>query len=225
MLGALFLFAANISTADALAENERYIDCLNVIEADAETGRRIAQQWAATDSGLDAEHCLAVADLAAGFYNLAGLRLDELAAGQIARDSGVSGELYRQASEAWIFAENFENAEASAQRGLAIDPDSGELFLLAAHAHSAQEDWSEVVSAVTKAEDLGVFTSNGYVRRGRAYAKLGDYAAGAEDVVRALSINPMNIDAFILRGEIQQAGINIEVYYEKSNMTGDQQQQ
>ena len=222
MIGALLFITANISTAEALAENERYIDCLNIIEADVDTGRRVAQQWAATDSGLDAEHCLAVADLAAGFYSLAGLRLDELADSQIARDSGINAELFRQATEAWILAEKFENAKTSARKGLAIDPASGELSLLAARAYSAQEDWSEVVTAVSNAEELGVFTSNGFVQRGRAYAKLGNYAAGAEDVVRALSIDPMNIDALVLRGEIQQAGVNIEVFYEKTPTLNDQ---
>ena len=35
----------------------------------------------------------------------------------------------------------------------------------------------------------------------------------ADDVVAALTIDPYNIDALTMRGELRQAGVEIEAYY------------
>ena len=56
-----------------------------------------------------------------------------------------------------------------------------------------------------------ISTAEDYVLRGKARMKLGDNEGAAQDVVNALSIEQTNLDALVLRGELQQAGIVIDV--------------
>ncbi|MBL4620651.1 MAG: hypothetical protein JKX88_11205 [Marinicaulis sp.] len=74
-----------------------------------------------------------------------------------------------------------------------------------------------MISSVTLAEQAGFVAAYSYVLRGRALTELGDYETAAQDVVNALSLDPVNVDALVLRGELQQTGIVIEVYFESGD--------
>lgn len=209
IIPALFLASAVAAPSDA---NPRYLDCVILVEADLEVGRLAAQQWASEGGGADAQHCLAVADLAAGFPKLAAARLEDIAQRKDAGDDYVRARLLAQAAYSWLQAKELTYAEDAINRAFAMAPDSGELQLTAAQIYAAQEKWPQVVDAVTAAEDSGFASSAAYVLRGRAYLELGDYQTAAQDVVNALSIDSTNVDALVLRGELQQTGIVIDVY-------------
>ena len=63
------------------------------------------------------------------------------------------------------------------------------------------------------AEAANFISAQTYVIRARAYIAFSDYESAAHDVVNALNIEPTNLDALVLRGEIQQSGVVIEVFY------------
>lgn len=205
----LLLAGAVTTPPDA---NPRYLDCVMLVEADLEVGRIAAQQWAAEGGGADAQHCLAIADIAAGFPKLGAARLEEIAQRKDAGDDYVRARLLAQAAYSWLQADELTLAEDAINRAFALASDSGELQLTAAQIYAAQKKWPQVVAAVTAAEESGFASSATYVLRGRAYTELGDYQTAAQDVVSALSIDPTNVDALVLRGELQQTGIVIEVF-------------
>lgn len=210
-VAALFMLAASVAApADA---NPRYLDCVTLVEADLEIGRIAAQQWAAEGGGADAQHCLAIADIAAGFPKLGAARLEDIAQRKDAGDDYVRARLLAQAAFAWLQAGEIAFAQAAMENAFALAPDSGELQLTAAKIHAAQERWQKVVDAVTIAEQAGFFSPDAYVLRGRAYTQLGDYETAAQDVVNALTLDPVNVDALVLRGELQQTGVVIDVFY------------
>lgn len=210
---ALFAALAAASPPDASASltTQRYADCVQLIEADLELGRIAAQQWVSDGGGAEARHCLAQADIKAGFPKLAALRLEEIAARNDAGDDYVRARLYDQAAEAWLAAKEPDMAEKALDEALALVPDSGELQLTAAKVYAAQDRWPEVITAVNKAEDAGFISSETFVLRGRGHYTLTHYAAAADDVVNALTLNPTNVDALVLRGDLAREGINIEV--------------
>lgn len=194
--------------------SSRYNDCVTLLEADLEIGRIAAQQWSLEGGGAEAQHCLAIADSKAGFHKLAAIRLDDLAERKDAGDDYMRARILSQAVALWLKAGEIDRAENSLGAALALTPDSGELQLTAAAVFAVQEEWNKTVNAVTAAEDSGFVSASGFIRRGRAQYEMGAYRGAADDVVRALSLDPVNIDALTLRGDIQRTGITIDVFYD-----------
>lgn len=203
-----FLSAFALAPGEA---TERYLDCLLLVEEDVETGRRAAQLWAGEGGGADAQHCLAMADIAAGFSKLGAARLEELAQRKDAGDDYVRARLFAQAAEAWLDAGETEAASSAVATAFEHAPDAAELHLTAAMVHAAAGKWHETIAAVSAAEQAGLGNAESFVLRGKARLFLGDAEGAAEDVVNALSIEPTNIDALTLRGDVQRAGVVIEV--------------
>lgn len=213
MIATLLLLLA--TPAETLSP--RYADCINLIEADLELGRIAAQQWVGEGGGAEARHCLSVADFKAGFPKLAALRLEEIAQRNDAGDDYVRARLLSQAANAWLEGGEPTRAEDALNQALALVPDSAELQLTAAKVYAAQERWHEVITAVTNAEDGDLVSAETFVLRGRGRYIFGAYEKSAEDVVAALSVDPTNVDALVLRGDLAQAGINIDVFLETSD--------
>lgn len=210
MLATLFLLLA----APAETLSPRYADCITLIEADLELGRIAAQQWVGEGGGAEARHCLSVADLRAGFPKLAALRLEEIAQRNDAGDDYVRARLLSQAANAWLEGEEPDRAETALNQALALVPDSAELQLTAAKVYAAQNRWPEVVTAVSTAEDGSFVSAETYVLRGKGRFIVGAYEDAAQDVVAALTLDPTNIDALVLRGDLAQVGISIDVFLE-----------
>lgn len=192
---------------------ERYADCVRLIAEDLVIGRRAAERWASEGGGAPALHCLAVADLASGLPRLAAVRLTEISERGDAGDSRARARLLAEATLAWIDARDYQQAEGSILAAKRLAPDLPELDFVAAKAYAAAGKWQAAADAVTAAEDAGLKAIEAYLIRARAQRALGKDMDAAQDVVAALTIDPYNIDALTLRGELQQAGIEIEAYY------------
>ncbi len=190
----------------------RYADCVELVNADLDLGRIAAQQWVGEGGGAEARHCLALADLKAGFPKLAALRLEEIAQRKDAGDDYVRARLLSQAAQAWLTANETQQAQNAIDQALALVPDSGELYLTAAKVYAAQERWQDVINAVNTAEENSLGSAATFVLRGRARYVFGAYELAANDVVAALSLDPRNVDALVLRGDLAQAGVPIDVF-------------
>jgi predicted Zn-dependent protease len=198
----------------------RYADCVRLIADDAETGRQAALTWVSDGGGAPAQHCLAVSDLASGLPKLAAVRLTEISERRDAGDSNARARLLAEAALAWIDANDLVQAEASAGAAKRMAPGLPELDFVAAKVFAAGEKWQAAADAVTAAEKAGVAAPETYVIRARAHRALGKDMDAASDVVAALTLDPYDIDALTLRGELQQAGIEIEAYYGDSSDDG-----
>ncbi len=209
---AVLLSAFTLAPAEA---SDRYLDCLLLIERDIELGRRAAQIWAGEGGGASAQHCLAMADIAAGFGKLGAARLEDIAKRSDAGDDLVRARLYAQAAEAWLEVEEKAFAKTALAAAFAHAPDAGELHLTDAKIKAADEDWHHVITAISTAEKAGIASADGFVLRGRARLAIGDTEGAAVDAVNALSIEPTNIDALTLRGDVQRAGVQIDVSLSK----------
>ena len=195
----------------------RYDDCVALVAADLDLGRLAAQQWVDAGGGANARHCLAIADLQAGFPKLAAVRLQDIAERRDAGDDLIRARLLSQSAEAWLEADDPDQALAALERAFELAPDAGELHLKAVKVFAAQENWQGVIDAVGAAEEAGFSTAEAYVLRGRAHKAFGSFETAAQDVVNALTLDPVNLDALVLRGELQQAGVVIDVFYQTPN--------
>lgn len=203
--------------ADAVFEtvDPEYEACISGLGADPEAARRRAETWLSAGGGPAALHCQAMGDLAAGYPGLAAFRLEELAARADAGDALVRARILSQAALAWIEAEHPQNAAKAIDRALELVPEGGELRLVEAQALVANQQHQAAIAAVDAAAADGYESAAGFVARARARIALADYRRAAEDVVAALRIEPLNIDALTLRGDLFQRGVFIEAQYSR----------
>lgn len=192
-----------------------YTACVAAISDNVEAGRAAAVRWLSEGGGAPAQHCLAVADLAAGFPKSAAIRLAELAERSDAGDELVRARILSQAALAWVEAGELLEADRTIEEAFALAPDAGELFLAAAKIYAVNDRQQATIDAVTSAENAGFVSADGYVLRARAHFTLAQYLRAAEDDVEALKIDPFNLDALVLRGELAQAGIAIDADYQR----------
>jgi len=190
----------------------RYKNCIRLIVENVELGRRGAAQWASEGGGAPALHCLAIGDLAAGFPKLAAIRLTELAERSDAGEASARARIAAEAALAWLDAEDPAAAGRALETARSLAPDEPELLILEAFIHEASGKSSAAADAITRAEKAGVTTAEGYLVRARARRALGDIHAAAEDVAAALNLDPLNIDALTMRGDLAAAGVTIEIY-------------
>lgn len=214
-------------TSSQLAEtyeiqDPQYVDCIRLIARDLEIGRIGAQQWSVEGGGAAAQHCLAVADLAAGFPKLAAVRLTELAARQDAGSPETRALILGQAALAWLDATDPAEAAATVRDAQEIIARNKgplpELTIVAAKVFAANDEWQAVVEAVDEAEEAGMATPEAYVLRGRANMALAKDSQAADDVVKALKLEPFDLDALVLRGELIQKGIPINMTFTPSQL-------
>lgn len=190
----------------------QYVECVSLIAEAPDLGRQGAQRWVGDGGGAPAIHCLAIADLAEGFPRLAAARLTDLADRADAGDALTRAMVLGEASLAWLDANDATLAIETVEDALARAPDYAPLKIIAAKAYAAAKSWRRAVEAVTEAESAGVATLEGRLIRARANKALGAHAEAAEDVVAALKLEPTNLDALVLRGELIQAGIEIKAH-------------
>lgn len=199
-----------------MAADPDYESCLAQVFKNIPEGREFAARWASEGGGASAQHCLALADLAAGFPKVAAIRLEELSERSDAGDPSVRAGFLSQAALAWVEAREPAEAERSIAAAFALAPDADQLFLPAASVYAAQEKRQATIDAVTTAETRGQTSSDGYVLRGRARYALTEYRAAADDVIAALKLDPTNVDALVLRGDLAQQGIDIKADYSRA---------
>ncbi|MEK7264734.1 MAG: hypothetical protein AAB227_01425 [Pseudomonadota bacterium] len=193
--------------------SERYADCVRLIAEDAASGRRAAEVWTSEGGGAPAMHCLAVSDLASGLPKLAAVRLTEISERADAGDGTARARLLAEAALAWLDARDYPQAEGSIAAAKRMAPGLPELDFVAAKVFAGAGKWQGAADAVSAAEEKGLKTPEAYLIRARANRALGKDMAAADDVIAALTLNPLDIEALTLRGELQQAGIEIEAYY------------
>ncbi|MDZ7628589.1 MAG: hypothetical protein U5J99_09350 [Parvularculaceae bacterium] len=198
--------------AGPVSAGARHEECVRLVVEDLEAGRNGAQRWALEGGGAPAQHCLAIADLAAGYPRLAAARLSDIAGRADAGDDAARARVLAEAALSWLEARDIPQAEESISAAKAR-ADLPEFDFVAAKIYAADNRWQAAADAVTAAEERGVKTPEAYVIRARAYRALGRDGDAANDVVAALSLDPFNIDALTLRGELRQAGVEIEAFY------------
>jgi tetratricopeptide (TPR) repeat protein len=193
-----------------------YEICAERVLKNVKEGREFAARWVADVGGVEAMHCLALADLRAGFPKLAAVRLEELSEREDAGDHVIRARILSQAALAYLEGKETQEAARAIAAAFAMAPDDDELYLPAAKVYAAEEKRNATIEAVTTAETRGRVSAEGFVLRGRARYALADYRDAADDVVGALKLDPTNLDALVLRGDLAQQGIDVRADYSKA---------
>jgi len=182
----------------------RYEACLDAISDDAETAYETALAWRHQGGGWPAEHCVSVALIALGHVEPGALRLREAA--DSATASAMSRAImYGQSGDAFLQAENFEQARVSFTAGLDLILNDAGLQAGLAQARLGLGDAVGAEAAASIALALNDQAVQARRLRAEARLRLGDYSGALRDVELARQLLPEDIELLVLRGRIREA--------------------
>ncbi|MCI5046592.1 MAG: hypothetical protein MRY59_03745 [Aquisalinus sp.] len=206
--------SASISLANAtdLALDPGYQACVDKVRDNPEQGRYQALRWVSDGGGDPALYCAAIADLAIGVPRLAAERLEVLAKKNRTPDPYLSARLYVQAAQAWAAGRETLPALAAIAEAERMAPATEEVKLLIAPIYAEIGRWGLTKRSLDAAEEFNPLSASALTLRARARKELSDTEGAARDLQLALNMEPENIEALVLRGELAQAGYIIDPY-------------
>jgi tetratricopeptide (TPR) repeat protein len=199
----LTVFLALAQTPPA-SDQARLEACLNAIPVDAETAYEDALAWRHQGGGWPAEHCVSLALIALGQEAPGALRLREAALGAEMASDLSRAIMLGQSGEAFLTAEEYEQARISFEHALEFAPRDPGLLLGFGRTQLALEDYAGADISASAALAQEAF-ADAYVLRAEARLLGGDIDAALEDIEAARTLDPENIDILVLRGRIVEA--------------------
>jgi len=199
-LGLILLAAIPAHAADDASAH--YDRCMAQAGKNAAAALADARAWSKAGGGAPAAHCAASALLGLNRYGEAAASLDALARAA-STPSGMRGEIFAQAGNAWLLAGNGAKAVASLRSALTLTAGDAGLFADLGRADAMLRNWKDAVldlnAAINLRRDSGLF-----VLRASAYRALKNYRAALADLNSALAIRPSSADAVMERGLLRR---------------------
>lgn len=202
---ALALVCAAPAMAQIPVDQARYEACLAEIETDPMTAYETGLAWRAQAGGWPADHCIALAIIAAGDYAEGASRLEANAEGAVAAGDYARAVMLGQAGDAWLAAGEPVQALGAFTRGRDFAPDDPGLARGRAEAALEAELFEVAETAAGEAIALDPESPEAYRLRGRARLELGRLDAAEADMRAARERAPDSVDVLLLRGDILQA--------------------
>ncbi len=201
----LFLMAMATLAAPALAADDdsaHYGRCMDLAGRNAALALADATSWSKAGGGAPAEHCAARALVGLKRYGEAGTRLDALARAATT-PTGMRGEIYAQAGNAWLLAGNGRKAAASLRAALVTSAGDADLFADLGRADAMLRNWKDAVLDLNAAINLRR-DAELLVLRASAFRALKDYRAALADINAALAVKPGEPGALLERGLLRR---------------------
>ena len=200
----------------ALVEQQKYEQCVERSSAQPEISYVDAVTWRGNGGGLLARHCLALSLASLGRYKEAAEEFEALAfemenglGWSIAdephpNERGLLAEVYNQAGNAWLLADDAIQAAGMFTRGLkGVQPNTqAQLNLLIdrARAYAEVENLEGALVDLAAAEKLASGSAEVYVLKASALRKFERYEEAGDALADAFRLEPENGEAFFERG-------------------------
>jgi regulator of sirC expression with transglutaminase-like and TPR domain len=195
------------SSINPFTGSDPYQECVNAIGKKPDDAFEMALIWRDHGGGVQAEHCAALALINLDEPGEAASRLDALAQRQDAGTAAERSALLGQAGNAWLLANQPENAEAAFSAALRLTAQDAEMWVDRARARAAHQDWANAEADLDTAIGLDKGKADFFVLRASARHARGNMAGYKSDVDSALAIDPTYPDALVERGAMKvQAG-------------------
>lgn len=185
------------------AGSDPYQDCVNAIAKKPDDAFEMALAWRDHGGGVQAEHCAALALINLDEPGEAASRLDALAQRQNAGTAAERSALLGQAGNAWLLANQPENAEAAFSAALRLSAQDAEMWVDRARARAARQDWANAEADLNTAIGLNKGKADFFVLRASARHAQGNLDGYKSDIDSALAIDPTYPDALVERGALK----------------------
>lgn len=191
--------------ADRLAEAARLDACIAKLDEDPEAAYEDGLAWVGEGGRPFAKQCTALALIELGHAAEGAARLEDLAN---ADDGGSLSQrivYLTQSGNAWLVAGQPEAALVTLDNAIRLSPADPHLKADRATALMTLNRWNDALSDLDDA--LGYLPRDGGILKLRAETRLniGDLTGARQDVVSAIAIDPEDIDAYVLRGRVNEA--------------------
>ncbi len=191
-----------LPTVAAAQQGETYQHCVDLTKSDAQAAYYRALAWHSAGGGSSAEHCEALALVQLHRYADAAPLLDKLGQGG-GLSSAERAQLFDQAGNMWLLAEQAPQAERSFGDALALTPRDVDTLADRARARAMRKDWSGAAGDLTAALAVDGNRADLLVLRASALHAGGDKKEARADIDRALAVYPGYGDALVERGAMK----------------------
>jgi len=178
----------------------RYSECMQLARREPLKALPMAEKWKAEGGGLGARHCVAIAMYEAGKYVPAATQLEAIERDMGSERPGLRAELLAQAGQAWMEANQAENAASAQSRALDLKPQDVDLWIDRGLSYAAIQAWPRAISDFGRALEIEPYKVEILVLRAAAWRHAANADKALADADRALTIAPDNADAFLERG-------------------------
>jgi tetratricopeptide (TPR) repeat protein len=178
----------------------RYTECMQLARREPLKALPAAEKWKAEGGGLGARHCVAIAMFGAGRFVPAATQLEGIERDMGSERPGLRAELLAQAGQAWMEANQAENAAKAQSRALDLRPDDPELWVDRGLSYAAIGAWPRAISDFERALRLQAGNVETRVLLAAAWRNAGDPARAQAEADRALKSAPEHSGALLERG-------------------------
>jgi tetratricopeptide (TPR) repeat protein len=197
--GLVFASSALIAAPVAL---QNYQQCADYAKTDAQGAYSQALAWHSAGGGAAAEHCEALALSQLRRYSEAAPLLDTLAQ-QISLRNADRAQLFDQAGNTWLLAEEPYKANVSFSNALSLSPGDIELLADRSRARAMSKDWTGADADLSAALMRDANRADLLVLRASARHAAGRKAEARADIDKALNVFPNYGDALVERGAMK----------------------
>jgi tetratricopeptide (TPR) repeat protein len=196
------LTVATAAADSGVAANERYQQCVGMTKTDPQGAYYQALAWHSQGGGSGAEHCGALALAQLGRYTEAAPKLDALAQ-QTGVESSQRAQIYDQAGNSWLLAEDARRAETSFTNALTFAANDVDIHADRARARAMLKEWNGADADLSAALAHDADRTDLLVLRASARHAAGHKQEARADIDKALSIFPGYGDALVERGAMK----------------------
>lgn len=182
-----------------IATGADYQRCLDMLNNDPQGASNYAKAWSATDGGLGAMHCQALAQIELGNPQIGADLLEQLAGRQDA-PALARASIYGQAVQAWMMANRPARAYDAATLALALSPGDASLLIDRAVAAGSIDHYGDAIADLDRVLTIDPRRAEALVLRSVAWRHLDHIDRARDDIDHALMIDPDNAEALLERG-------------------------
>lgn len=211
-IAALLLPFALMQASTAPAPDQRYAQCVALIDQDAERAYEEGMAWAAEGQALNAYRCAALALIGQNRYDEGARRLESLAMAANPVDGPLKAELFTQAGNAWLLAHEPARAVSALSRSIStLAPQAEALpdaLIDRARAYAMEGDWRHSEEDLSAALDKR--PNDGLALRLRATARMRQSAfqLAETDALQALTLASTEqdrVDSALVLGHVRES--------------------
>lgn len=206
---AAFSMPAYAQPDEAPAGTASYDDCVALIDNDPAKALAYAQRMEKQTGGVAAMHCKGLALAALGRHEEAGEVLYDLAERIPFADETARAEVYAQAADDFMQADNHELARLALDGAIERDPTMPDYRVTRARLRALDKDWTGVRDDLSEALAENPNLVSALTLRASANRLLGYPKAALVDTDHAVGISPHNLDALLERGRVRSALGNV----------------
>lgn len=209
LLLAFGVSAPALATAPTRPTPGNYDDCIALVESDPAQALDYAQTLESETGGIAAMHCRGLALSALGRHDEAGALLFDLAERIPFADEGARADVYAQAADDFLAAENMSQARIAIDHAIEHAPDEADYHLTRARLLALDGEWEAVRNDLSAALAENPNSAAALTLRATANRTLGHPQAAMVDIDHAIELAPHSLDALLERGRVRAAMGNV----------------